>query len=67
MRFLFLFCLFINVQAGNGMKRRHGDTACKHPVRDLPEIRLREVIAQRFGVKDDLWDHAVGPLVFEEG
>ena len=49
------------------MERRHGNTAGHHAVRGFPEIGFREVVAKRISVENYLGDHAVGPLVFEQG
>jgi hypothetical protein len=65
---LFLvFGLLINMQAGNGMEGRHSNSAFEPTIRDLPEIGFRKIVANGLRIKDDLWDHAIGPLVFEKG
>ena len=49
------------------MEWRHGNTACQPSSGNLPKIRFGKIITQRLRIKNNLGNHAIGPLMVEEG
>ena len=58
---------FKYMATGGSVKRGHGDATGRSAIWHLPEIGLWKVMPECLRIEDNLGDHAIGPLVIEQG